>query len=80
MPGDAPRSDLLALGQALRRHRDDRGWTLNRLADEAGVSRRTVINAESGAHAISIDHLIDLAAALGVRASDLLAEAEVDDQ
>lgn len=77
-PGDAQRAeaDLLALGQAVRRRREGRAWTIETLAHEAGVSRRTVLNLESGRHSIGVPSLFDLAAALGVRPSVLIAEAE----
>jgi transcriptional regulator with XRE-family HTH domain len=43
--------------------------SLDQLAAESGVSRRTVNNTESGRHAIRIDNLIDMARALGVTAA-----------
>lgn len=71
-------TDLIALGRVIKRHREDRQLTLGQLSVEAGVSRRTLINAESGAHAIGVDRLMQIAAALGTRASAMLAEAEID--
>lgn len=51
------RAELLALGSAVRRRREAKNWTLDVLAAESGVSRRTVINVESGAHSAGIDSL-----------------------
>ena len=73
-----PRGDLIAVGQALRRARERRGWAQERLAAEAGLTARTVMNTELGRHGASVDTLFDLAAALGVALSDLIAEAELD--
>jgi transcriptional regulator with XRE-family HTH domain len=51
---------------------------LTTLAAESGVSRRTIINVESGAHSTGIGSLFDIADALGVTLADLIRQAEVD--
>jgi transcriptional regulator with XRE-family HTH domain len=73
-----PRAELIALGRTVRRHREARSWTLDTLAAESGVSRRTVINVEAGAHSVGIENLFDLAQALGTKLAVLITEAEVD--
>ena len=74
-----PRAELIALGIVVRRHREDRRWSVQMLADESGVSRRTVINIESGRHSAGFDSLLDVAACLGTKLSMLIAESEVDE-
>lgn len=37
------------IGTRIKESRKDRGWTLNQLAEFAGVSRRMLVNVEQGA-------------------------------
>lgn len=55
----------------LKTLRVDKGWSIRRLADEAGVSQTTVWKLEhgAGANAATLKKLGD---ALGVRASELM--------
>ena len=39
----------LVIGVRVRQQRQSRGWTLDQLAEAAGVSRRMVVNVEQGA-------------------------------
>jgi transcriptional regulator with XRE-family HTH domain len=55
-----------AIGARVRRERQGRGWTLDRLAEVAEVSRRMVVNVEQGSVNPSIGTLLRLADALGV--------------
>lgn len=55
-----------AIGARVRRERQSRGWTLDRLAEIAGVSRRMVVNIEQGAANPSVGTLLRISAALGV--------------
>jgi transcriptional regulator with XRE-family HTH domain len=55
-----------AIGARVRRERQGRGWTLDRLAHAAEVSRRMVVNVEQGSVNPSIGTLLRLADALGV--------------
>ena len=71
-------AELLAFGAAVRRQRVRNGWTLDTLAEESGLSRRQIVNIENGTHGVGLARLFELAAALGVRPSQLIAEAEVD--
>ena len=77
-PSSVPRPELVALGQAVRRHREARSWTPAALAEQAGVSRRTIGNIESGAYSSGIGAVLDVAHALGIRLTDLVSEAGID--
>lgn len=54
------------IGSRVRHERTERGWTLDRLAEVAGVSRRMVVNVEQGTVNPSIGTLLRLSDALGV--------------
>lgn len=55
-----------AIGGRVRKERLSRGWTLDQLADVAGVSRRMLINVEQGAVNPSVGTLLRLSDALGI--------------
>jgi transcriptional regulator with XRE-family HTH domain len=55
-----------AIGGRVRQERQTRGWTLDRLAEAAGVSRRMLVNVEQGAVNPSVGTLLRLSDALGV--------------
>ncbi|MBY4108294.1 helix-turn-helix transcriptional regulator [Rhodococcus fascians] len=55
-----------AIGNRVRRERQSRRWTLDQLADSAGVSRRMLVNVEQGTANPSIGILLKLSDALGV--------------
>ena len=71
------RTDLLALGQAVRRARERRGITQLQLAEEVGRDESTITRLEFGRHASRVDLLWDVAAALHIPLSRLIAEAEL---
>lgn len=54
------------IGVRVRQERTGRGWSLDRLAELAGVSRRMVVNVEQGTVNPSIGTLLRLSDALGV--------------
>lgn len=54
------------IGSRVRHERNARNWTLDRLAEVAGVSRRMVVNVEQGTVNPSIGTLLRLSDALGV--------------
>ncbi|HLI50712.1 MAG TPA: helix-turn-helix domain-containing protein [Thermomicrobiaceae bacterium] len=56
----------LAIGLRVKRERQSRGWTLDRLASAAGVSRRMLINVEQGTANPSVATLLRISDALGV--------------
>lgn len=66
------------VGRRVREARAERGLTLDQLAGRSGVSRRMVVNVESGSSNASIATLLRLATALGVTLADLVADAPGD--
>src|SRR5580693_2608592 len=56
----------LAIGHRVRQERQSRGWTLDQLAQAAGVSRRMVINVEQGSVNPSVGTLLRISDALGI--------------
>lgn len=60
------------IGGRVRRERLAREWTLDRLADAAGISRRQVVNVEHGDANPSIGTLLRLSDALGISLSALV--------
>lgn len=55
-----------ALGKRVRKLRTDRGWSQERLADEAGMHRTYMWGIEQGMRNPSVRHLVRLAEALEV--------------
>jgi transcriptional regulator with XRE-family HTH domain len=55
-----------AIGQRVRQERQARSWTLDRLSEAAGVSRRMVVNVEQGAANPSVGTLLRISDALGI--------------
>lgn len=68
-----PRSRL---GDRIRSLRIARGLTLDELAKEAGVSRATIVNVQSGKHSPAVETLGQIAIALGVSVADLVTDQE----
>lgn len=65
-----------AIGVRLKQERQSRGWTLDRLAEVAGVSRRMLINVEQGVANPSVGTLLRLGDALGIGLPSLVAPPE----
>ncbi|WP_432974691.1 helix-turn-helix domain-containing protein [Dactylosporangium sp. CA-233914] len=55
-----------AIGLRVKQERQSRRWTLDQLAEVAGVSRRMLINVEQGAANPSVGTLLRISDALGV--------------
>lgn len=55
-----------AIGGKVRHERQSRRWTLDQLADAAGVSRRMVVNVEQGTANPSVGTLLRISDALGI--------------
>lgn len=64
------------IGDRVRRERSSRRWTLDRLAEAAGVSRRMVVNVEQGAANPSVGTLLRISDALGVGLPSLVEPPE----
>lgn len=56
----------VAIGARVRHERQARKWTLDQLADAAGLSRRMLVTVEQGAANPSLGTLLKLSEALGV--------------
>lgn len=65
-----------AIGARVRQERQARHWTLDRLAEAAGVSRRMVVNVEQGAANPSVGTLLRISDALGVGLPALVERPE----
>jgi transcriptional regulator with XRE-family HTH domain len=61
-----------SVGRRVRQARADLGWTLDQLAERSGVSRRMIVNVESGTSNASIATLLRLATALHVSLAELV--------
>jgi DNA-binding XRE family transcriptional regulator len=70
------REAAVAVGQAVREHRQRRGIPQDRLAWEAGLERKTVYQLEHGLVDTRYGTLRRVARVLGVRVSDLVQGAE----
>jgi transcriptional regulator with XRE-family HTH domain len=67
---------LVGLGRAIRATRDERGLSQEELGFRSGVHRNYIGGIERAERQPSVVALARLAAALGMKPSDLLAEAE----
>lgn len=65
--------DLRPLGEAVRKARRQRDWTLQQLAERCGLSTRFLSDLERGVGNISIARLVAVAAALQVTVAELAA-------
>jgi transcriptional regulator with XRE-family HTH domain len=68
----------LPFGQALRRLRLAAGLSQEQLGLEAGVQRNFISLIETGQNQPTISTIAKLARALGMKASELVAEAEAE--
>lgn len=68
--------DRQALGRAVRELRHEREWTIERLAEQAGLHWTYVGGIERGQRNPSWDNIVKLAVALKVNVSELAARAE----
>lgn len=64
------------VGRAIRKRREEVGLSQEGLAEEAGLHRTYISLVERGRRNISVDALSQIAEALGVYPSKLLADAE----
>jgi XRE family aerobic/anaerobic benzoate catabolism transcriptional regulator len=67
---------LSAVGAAVRRHREQLGWSRRVLASQSGLSERFLAQLETGAGNISLLRFSDVARALGTSPSALLDQAD----
>jgi transcriptional regulator with XRE-family HTH domain len=73
----ADRAIARALGEELRRAREASGWTRAQLVARlpSGIGDRTLVAYEHGARQLTVTRLVELAAALGITAPELLGKA-----
>ncbi len=64
--------ELKQVGSRLRAVRNSRGWTLDELAERAGMSASTLSRLESGKRQASLELLVPLTKQLGIRVDDLI--------
>jgi XRE family aerobic/anaerobic benzoate catabolism transcriptional regulator len=69
---------LEVVARRVRQARDAHRWTMRELAERSGVSLRFLVQVEAGTGNISVKRLADLARALKVQPSDLLASPAAD--
>ena len=72
MPGIEQHRRLL--GEAIRAKRKKRRWSQERLAEKADLSTVFISRVERGKESPSVDSLVKIARALGVRARELVRE------
>ena len=70
--------ELAQVGARLRAARNDRGWTLDDLAERAGMSPSTLSRLESGKRQASLELLLPLTRQLGIRLDDLVSTQTPD--
>lgn len=66
----------MKIGQIIKGLRVEQGLKLESLANDLDLATSTLSRIESGRHNPSLDNLIRIAEALGVRVSDIFREAE----
>lgn len=65
--------DVRQVGARLRAYRHSRGWTLDELAERAGMSTSTLSRLESGKRQASLELLVPLTRQLGIGLDDLVS-------
>jgi transcriptional regulator with XRE-family HTH domain len=65
-----------AVAEVLKELREERGLSMNRLAQQAGLAQQTIAFIENGDRRPTLDSLIRLCSTLGVPLSALFQEAE----
>jgi transcriptional regulator with XRE-family HTH domain len=68
---DLPDPQLLAIGMQIRRLREERGYSLEQLAERSGLSFRGLIYIEHGQRNASVLTLLQVASGLDVQPSRL---------
>ncbi len=68
----------IALGHAIRQKRVESGMSQEAFAEKVGVHRTYIGSVERGERNVSLDNILRIATSLGLRASELLALAEVE--
>jgi transcriptional regulator with XRE-family HTH domain len=70
----APRSVKSRFGSALRKLREDRGYSQEELAERAGLHRNYIGGVERGERNIGLENIVKLAKALSIPPRDMFAD------
>ena len=70
----APRSVKSRFGIALRKLRDERGYSQEKLAERAGLHRNYIGGVERGERNVGLENIVKLAKALSVSPRDLFVD------
>ncbi len=60
--------------ESVRKERKARGWSQQRLADEAGINKVTLVHIETGKSSPNVETLEKLASALGIRVAEFFKD------
>ncbi|MCB0278713.1 MAG: helix-turn-helix transcriptional regulator [Calditrichaeota bacterium] len=66
------------MGQAIKKHREEKGLSQSELSKLSGVERTTIVKLEKGNHSPSLKTIHRLAKALGIMLNQLILEAGID--
>lgn len=69
---EIPEPNYVALGIKIAQLRRDKGWSIDRLAQESHVSRKSIINIEGAKHEPKLSTTFALANGLGINFPALL--------
>ena len=70
----APRSVKSRFGSTLRKLRDERGYSQEKLAERAGLHRNYIGGVERGERNVGLENIVKLAKALSVPPKELFAD------
>lgn len=75
-PGGTVRAGTAGHGDRVREHRTAMGLTQQQMADDAGVSRQTIVAMESGSYAPSVFLALKVATLLGTTVEAIWGDGE----
>jgi transcriptional regulator with XRE-family HTH domain len=70
----APRTAKARFGNTVRKFREERGYSQEKLAERAGLHRNYVGGIERGERNVALENIIKLARALSVSPKELFSE------